>query len=224
MKEFLKNYTHLSDEMARVNTRGLRLIEPQSFNAKQRIAQFSFYTGDTAITSGDAAVVIPLVFLPEGHTIKKGVLDFGAMGTNATVDIGLYGADGSGRYDDTPSDTIIAGTTLVIGQFYEIVESGGDFSNVGAANNDIGTVFQASGTTPTSGKKVRQIGLADDRDLFLDGASVATAGQDTFASLEDGDPNALYKTTKDCVICAVADGANWAADKVLKGFVESFQY
>ena len=47
----------------------------------------------------------------------------------------------------------ITGALLTIGATYEIVDIGGsgwDFTNVGAPNNEIGTYFVATGTTPNS--------------------------------------------------------------------------
>lgn len=56
----------------------------------------------------------------------------------------------SGGYG--PSDQ--TGGDLTIGVSYEIIDVGGgsgwDFTNVGAPNNDIGTYFIATGTTPNS--------------------------------------------------------------------------
>ncbi len=39
---------------------------------------------------------------------------------------------------------------LVVGERYRIRVTGGDFTNVGASDNNLGTAFTASGTTPTS--------------------------------------------------------------------------
>lgn len=41
--------------------------------------------------------------------------------------------------------------TLTIGRRYLIADAGGTFTGVGAANDDVGTVFTATGTTPTWG-------------------------------------------------------------------------
>jgi hypothetical protein len=47
----------------------------------------------------------------------------------------------------------ITGGSLVVGSGYTIISNSGgaNFTNVGAANNDIGTVFKATGTNPTWG-------------------------------------------------------------------------
>jgi hypothetical protein len=44
----------------------------------------------------------------------------------------------------------IGGGDLIVGKTYNIAGPGGDFTNVGAPNNDIGTSFIATGTTPAS--------------------------------------------------------------------------
>lgn len=46
----------------------------------------------------------------------------------------------------------ISGGSLVVGSGYTIISNSGgaNFTNVGAANNNIGTVFKATGTTPTA--------------------------------------------------------------------------
>jgi len=46
-------------------------------------------------------------------------------------------------------DTLTSGT-LTEGYLYEILTIGGSFKNVGADNNDVGTQFRATGTTPTA--------------------------------------------------------------------------
>ena len=52
-----------------------------------------------------------------------------------------------------PSSTNITGDPIIIGQTYQIIDNGGhgwDFTNIGAPNNDIGTYFVATGTTPAN--------------------------------------------------------------------------
>lgn len=223
VKGFLKDYTTLSTQMERIKKADFRLNDPYEYAAKQREAQFDVSTG-SGLSSGTAAVTIPLCVIPPNVIINGGGIRFGAMGASATVDIGIFGADLSGRIDDTLATSTIAGTTLVTGEYYQIEEAGGDFSTVGAPNNRIGTVFKATGTTPTTGKKVRQVGTGNDRDFFLDGISVATAGYDTFADIVNDDSNYWYKTLKPLFLVAVADGADWAASKTLKGFVKFVQH
>ena len=49
------------------------------------------------------------------------------------------------------TDPCQASGSLTVGQLYEIKENtSGDFSNVGADDNNVGTQFHATGTTPTS--------------------------------------------------------------------------
>jgi hypothetical protein len=52
-----------------------------------------------------------------------------------------------------PATTFDGGDPIIIGQTYEIMDNGGngwDFTNIGAPNNDIGTFFVATGTTPAN--------------------------------------------------------------------------
>lgn len=54
---------------------------------------------------------------------------------------------------DNPATTFDGGDPIIIGQTYEIVDNGGngwDFTNIGAPNNNIGTKFVATGTTPAN--------------------------------------------------------------------------
>ena len=77
----------------------------------------------------------------------------------------------------------MSGGSLVVGESYQIVDNlgskGFDFTNVGAQNNDFGTWFIATGTTPnswgTSGFEVQ---------LFHDtGAPVATVLENTIGNV-----------------------------------------
>ncbi len=60
----------------------------------------------------------------------------------------LQGADFSTIEAMMPSE--IKGIDLIVGERYKIRATGGTFTNVGADNNSVGTVFVADGTTPTS--------------------------------------------------------------------------
>jgi hypothetical protein len=60
----------------------------------------------------------------------------------------LQGADFSTIEAMNPSR--VQNIDLVVGERYEIRATGGTFTNVGAADNAIGTAFTASGTTPTA--------------------------------------------------------------------------
>lgn len=67
------------------------------------------------------------------------------------------------------NNTVLTTGTLTIGKRYEILSAGGTFTNVGAANNNVGTLFIATGTTPTawSTGTLRQAGCT--LDLSSDG-------------------------------------------------------
>jgi len=73
----------------------------------------------------------------------------------------------------------ITGASLTIGVTYEIVDIGGsgwDFTNVGAPNNDIGTKFVATGTTPNSWGIDGQLG-------FNSGAPVVNVLENTIGNV-----------------------------------------
>jgi hypothetical protein len=71
---------------------------------------------------------------------------------------------------------------LVIGQSYEITDNssleddGTDFTNVGAANNNVGTFFIATGTTPIWG-------TGDGAVEYNEGAPVATVLENTIGNI-----------------------------------------
>lgn len=48
------------------------------------------------------------------------------------------------------NNTILTSGTLTIGKMYKIMSAGGTFTNLGASNNNVGTEFVATGTTPTA--------------------------------------------------------------------------
>ena len=60
----------------------------------------------------------------------------------------LQGADFSTIQAMMPSE--VRDIDLIVGERYKIRATGGVFTNVGAADNNVGTEFTASGTTPTS--------------------------------------------------------------------------
>ncbi len=78
------------------------------------------------------------------------------------------------------NDPISAGGgDLTIGVTYQIVDNGGngwDFTNVGAPNNDIGTSFVATGTTPNSW------GIDGQLD-YNNGAPVVTVLENTIGNI-----------------------------------------
>jgi hypothetical protein len=141
--------------------------EPHLYYGRVRRSEFNFNTGagvDVSAYSGTAR--IGLAIIPVLAKIFYGVYQHEAMGTNADLDLGLAGNDGSGYLSKDNSTT------------------------------------------------------ADDYDLFVDGDDVAAAGQDSFASLFNGDLNPMYgPLEKECVLVATALTADWAADKDLLGEV-----
>lgn len=80
----------------------------------------------------------------------------------------------SGGNDPIDTDNF----TLTIGVTYQISQNGlirGDFTNVGAPNNNSGTYFIATGTTPNS--------WGQDSLLFNTGAPVATVLENTLGNV-----------------------------------------
>lgn len=212
----LEDLEQLSDSLTTRNTKGYSrttAIERGEFSKK---IFFEFATGD-GVTSGDN---IGLCAIPANHKIVNGLIAFGAMGSGATLDLGLFGMNANGRYSDTLSTTEV--TALTKGEWYKIVESGGSFANVGASSDEVGTIFKATGTSPTTAKNCVQVGTADDEDLLLDGISVASAGVDTFCSLADSDAGYGEVMNKEVVLVATAKAA-FAGSKTIKGWVEVVQ-
>jgi hypothetical protein len=79
----------------------------------------------------------------------------------------------------TDDPQAITSALLTIGVTYEIVDIGGsgwDFTNVGAPNNDIGTKFVATGTTPNSWGIDGQLG-------FNSGAPVVNVLENTIGNI-----------------------------------------
>lgn len=71
----------------------------------------------------------------------------------------------------------ISGGNLTIGVTYYIDDSGGgDFTNVGAPNNDFGTYFVATGTTPNSWGTLANL-------LYNTGAPVVTVLENTIGDI-----------------------------------------
>jgi len=73
------------------------------------------------------------------------------------------------------SNGFISGGDLLIGQTYTIDNAIGDFTNVGAPNNDFGTSFIATGTTPAS--------WAGGNLSYNGGAPVATVLENTIGNV-----------------------------------------
>lgn len=100
-----------------------------------------------------------------------------------------------------PLSTSSGGDPIIIGQTYQIIDnsgSGWDFTNIGAPNNNIGTYFVATGTTPNSW------GIDAQLD-YNTGAPVVTILENTigniwFTFLNDGyyqaNSNGLFTSQK----------------------------
>jgi len=212
----LEDLELLSDSLTTRNTNGYSRMAAIERGEVSKKIFFEFATGD-GVTSGDN---IGLCAIPANHKIINGLIAFGAMGSGVTMDLGLFGMDANGRYSDTLSTTEV--TALTTGQWYKIVEAGGSFANVGASSDEVGTIFKATGTTPTTAKKCVQVGMADDEDYLLDGISVASAGVDTFCSLANSDAGYGEVMDKEVVLVATAKAA-FAGSKTIKGWVEVVQ-
>jgi len=78
-----------------------------------------------------------------------------------------------------PLSTSSGGEPIILGQTYQITDNGGsgwDFTNIGSPNNDIGTYFIATGTTPNSW------GVDGQLD-YNQGAPVATVLENTIGNI-----------------------------------------
>ena len=100
---------------------------------------------------------------------------------------------------------------LTIGVTYQIVDnsgSGWDFTNVGAPNNDIGTYFIATGTTPNSWG-------VDGQLNYNDGAPVAIILENTIGNIwfnYEGD--GMYAATSDDLFTI---GKTWNTNVIVLG-------
>ena len=95
---------------------------------------------------------------------------------NYKVYTALLSQNGSGNVFE------ITGGDLTVGVAYTIFEASGgaegyDFTNVGAPNNDLGTIFTATGTTPASWGN-NNVGL-----YYNTGAPVATVLENTIGNI-----------------------------------------
>ncbi len=84
--------------------------------------------------------------------------------------------DGGGPVPErfkTGSQVSISSGTLTVGKVYRITAAGGTFTSVGSVDNNVGTVFTATGTTPTWGTgTVVQAGAICHYDADCDGAGL----------------------------------------------------
>jgi len=123
---------------------------------------------------------------------------------NANVPFPAVVASGENTEVVPQNQTVLTSGTLVIGVTYEITnyESGDDFLNVGATDNQTGDIFVAIGTTPTDWTNGSE--LTDISSLFGDylvdsNATFVTSGVKT------GD--IIYNTT-DGTACTVVNVVN----------------
>jgi hypothetical protein len=86
------------------------------------------------------------------------------------------GGDGATNFGNDSIQPFIIGATYMIAQN----DSFGDFTNIGAANNDVGTYFVATGTTPASWG---DIGSGDVNVNYNTGAPVATVLENTIGDI-----------------------------------------
>lgn len=113
--------------------------------------------------------------------------------------------------DTAPAITLVHTLTegaLVVGRKYRILDNAGglDMTNVGAANNDEGTIFTATGTTPESWgagsiRLHRGVQASADVEWEASGASLSIAGWE----LRDAEGNHWHHKTFEEPV-AVADG------------------
>lgn len=87
-------------------------------------------------------------FAPHDMTVYRMAYLNRAVGAS---DIATIISRGISTGDQQASQATLSSGSLVIGNRYRITAAGGTFTTVGAANNDVGTEFIATGTTPTWG-------------------------------------------------------------------------
>lgn len=110
-------------------------------------------TNANAANSLDAEVlkigaVTAATSAPQDMTVYRMAYFNRALGS---ADIAAIISRGVAHGDQQASQATLSSGSLVIGNRYRITASGGTFTGVGAANNDVGTEFIATGTTPTWG-------------------------------------------------------------------------
>jgi len=129
-----------------------------------------------------------------------------------------------------------SGSSLIVGESYIILtNSGSNFTGVGAANNNVGTVFVASGTTPTWG--TGSVGSLSYSTITTN--PVLADGQFMIATNvgSDGNPNGLHDLAWNALANAVIGTAfiqnaaitdakiqSLAVDKIIAGNVTGKQF
>jgi hypothetical protein len=106
------------------------------------------------------------------------------------LEVSAYSFSTVNYADIGATNVSLSGSILTIGKRYRILAAGGSFANVGATNNNVGTEFIATGTTPTIAANVLQIGCV----LNLSNAS--------FNSVKWGDINGNnhYADLTNCLV------------------------
>ena len=111
---------------------------------------------------------------------------------------------------------------LTIGVTYEIDDNGGsnwDFTNVGAPNNNVGTYFIATGTTPNSW------GGENGNLYWNEGAPVVTVLENTIGNVwftysDAGDylinSNSLFTTSKSIIFISANTADSYSAGETVK--------
>jgi hypothetical protein len=126
--------------------------------------------GTTLTAYVNGAVLVSTTTANAAGAINPDVLKIGASNSSTNVpndmvvyrtayfnraldasEIATLGSSGVQIQDQSASMATISSGSLVIGSRYRITATGGTFTGVGAANNDVGTEFVATGTTPTWG-------------------------------------------------------------------------
>ena len=92
--------TQNSEQLVKATAPERTALSPNETGGRVRQAYWSFNTTDdinAALAEND---IIRLVKIPAGARILQGNIQFEAMGTDQTVQMGIQGADGSGTYND----------------------------------------------------------------------------------------------------------------------------
>jgi hypothetical protein len=120
--------------------------------SKAMKAQSKWYTMDDVIETINAqgGSGVTEIIAGDGISVDQGT---GAVTVTNTVEpyVAPYKVfTALVKQEGTSSFGNIGGGDLIVGKTYRINDLGGDFTNVGAPNNDAGTSFIATGTTPAS--------------------------------------------------------------------------
>lgn len=105
-------------ELAQVAAEGHNPLKANQVYGRVKVSTFTINTG-----SGIAQnTVVAAAKLPRGARLLRGRIDFGAMGTSATAEIGLAATDGggyldvAGTVDDDVDKLLAAGNVAAAGQ------------------------------------------------------------------------------------------------------------